>query len=92
MTHKAFWYIKKFESELQDIAQGEAFKHIRTVTCNNVGGLYCLETIKRTGRAFELHRLLLEALFNIGQHPKLAEFDNLFSLGVKNFSDPYLER
>ena len=71
------------EDELQDIAQGEPFKHTRTVTWINVDGLHDLDTIKKIGATFELHPLLLEDLLNTGQRPKLEEFDNCLFLVVK---------
>ena len=74
------------ENELQDIAQGEPFKHTRTVTWINVDGLHHLETIKKIGATFDLHPLLLEDLLNTGQRPKLEEFDNCLFLVVKMLS------
>ena len=71
------------EDELQNIAQGSAFKQTNTVTWINIDGLHDLALMKEVGSTFDLHPLLMEDILNTGQRPKLEEFDNCLFLVLK---------
>ena len=71
------------EDELKEIAQGAEFKRTNTVTWINVDGLHDLSLMKEIGDTFEMHPLLMEAILNTGQRPKLEEFDNCLFLVLK---------
>jgi len=71
------------EDELQNIAQGSAFRQTNTVTWINIDGLHDLALMKEVGSTFDLHPLLMEDILNTGQRPKLEEFDNCLFLVLK---------
>ena len=71
------------EDELQNIAQGSAFKQTNSVTWINIDGLHDLALMKEVGSTFDLHPLLMEDILNTGQRPKLEEFDNCLFLVLK---------
>jgi Mg2+ and Co2+ transporter CorA len=51
------------------------FKETATVTWINIDGLHDVELIKRLGKQFELHPLILEDILSTEQRPKLEDYD-----------------
>ncbi|UOB17630.1 magnesium/cobalt transporter CorA [Abyssalbus ytuae] len=62
--------------ELDRVEEGLEIKTTDTVTWINVNGLRHVNAIEKLGDHFELHPLLLEDIVNVGQRPKLDEYEN----------------
>jgi len=73
--------VKEFETEkVEDIFK---FRDKKSVTWINVTGIHDVEIIKKIGKYFRLHPLLLEDVVSATQRPKLEEFDNDLFITLK---------
>ena len=54
-----------------------------SVTWINIDGLHDAELIKRLGKLFKIHDILLEDMLDTGQRPKVAETDDLLVIIIK---------
>jgi len=69
------------EAQFQEKAAKKAeecfpFKDTETVTWINISGIHDVEIIKKIGKEFKLHPLVLEDIVNTGQRPKYEDFDD----------------
>jgi len=63
--------------------------HQHSVTWVNVDGLGDLETIKRLGEIFGLHKLAQEDVLNVGQRPKVDEYDTYLFIVARMLDRPH---
>ncbi len=67
--------------EINRVEEAVKFKNPDSVSWINLYGLRHVQVIEELGSQFKLHPLLLEDIVNVGQRPKLEEYDNcLFSV------------
>ena len=59
------------------------FKDTETVTWINISGIHDVEIIKKIGKEFKLHPLVLEDIVNTGQRPKYEDFDDYIFVVLK---------
>lgn len=71
------------ECELRDIKDGLACKNSTTVTWLNINGLHDTELIRKIGKGFDLHALVLEDIVNTGQRPRMEEYDEYLYFVLK---------
>lgn len=71
------------EQELEDISEGVPYKDTETVTWINIHGLHDTDVIKKLGKSFGLHALVLEDIVNTGQRPKMEDYDDYLFFGLK---------
>jgi len=64
------------EQEAADLAQLDGLLGRFAVTWVNVDGLADVETIRRLGERFDIHRLALEDVVNVHQRPKIEEYED----------------
>ena len=64
--------------EIEDIDARECPDHLErgSVTWLNIQGLHDLELIRRIGKGFDLHPLILEDIVHTGQRPRVEEHEN----------------
>jgi magnesium transporter len=78
-----------FDKDLLEESQpdniDEIAECVKTSTTSwvNIDGLHDTELVKKVGKLFDLHPLLLEDMLNTGQRPKLEDFDNCLFLSLK---------
>jgi len=64
------------EKEVKEIEESFSFKDKTMVTWINIDGLQQVDIIKKVGKEFNLHPLVLEDIANTGQRPKIEDFSN----------------
>ena len=64
------------EKEVKEIDESFSFKDKTMVTWINIDGLQQVDIIKKVGKEFNLHPLVLEDIANTGQRPKIEDFSN----------------
>ncbi len=81
------------QRELKDFTSCREFPGRDTVTWINVDGIHEGAAIEGLGQAFGLHPLVLEDVMNVGQRPKLEEYDDCIFLVLKMLDyDPQREQ
>jgi magnesium transporter len=63
------------ERVAKKVEESFPFKEKPTMTWVNIDGLYDVEIIKKIGKHFDLHTLILEDILNTNQRPKLEDLD-----------------
>ena len=71
------------EYEPNDIDEIADCVKTSTTSWVNIDGLHDTELVKKVGKLFDLHPLLLEDMLNTGQRPKLEDFDNCLFISLK---------
>ena len=71
------------EKELFDVVDTFDYKSSNSVTWININGLNHTNDIERIGEHYNLHPLVLEDIVNIGQRPKIDEYDNYLFVVLK---------
>jgi len=71
------------EKELLKIEDAFQYKTTDSVTWINLNGLNHIEEIEKIGGHLDLHPLILEDIVNIGQRPKIDEFENYLFVVLK---------
>jgi magnesium transporter len=66
------------ERRIEDIAEVFGCRDNGKVSWINIDGLGDIEMLKKLGEHFQLHPLALEDTLNVGQRPKLEEYDDHF--------------
>jgi magnesium transporter len=61
-------------------------KETPSITWINIDGIHQIETIKKIGRHFELHPLILEDIVNTGQRPKCEDYEKYLFIVLKMLS------
>jgi len=75
---------KRFEEkEVKRVEECFPFKDKPTITWINIDGLHEVEVIRKIGKHFNLHPLMLEDIVNTGQRPKVEEFDGYILIVLK---------
>lgn len=72
--------------EEKDLAQIEdvfAYKSTDSITWININGLNHITEIDKIGKHYNLHPLILEDIVNIGQRPKIDEYENYIFVVLK---------
>ncbi len=76
---KESWSERTVEpAELENVRELPGTKWIR------VTGVHDVETVRRVGKIFGLHALVLEDVVNTEQRPKIEDFDEYLFLALKN--------
>lgn len=71
------------EKEFESIEECMAYRDKSTVTWINIDGLHDTEVIKKLGRHFGIHRLVLEDVLNTDMRPELEDYDKYFYVVLK---------
>lgn len=71
------------EKEAKTVEECFPFKDKPTVTWVNIDGLHKPEIIEKIGIHFDIHPLVLESILNIGQRPKMEDFENYIFIVLK---------
>jgi len=71
------------EKELFDVVDTFDYKSSNSVTWININGLNHTNDIEKIGEHYNLHPLVLEDIVNIGQRPKIDEYDNYLFVVLK---------
>jgi len=71
------------EKEIKTIEECFPFKDKTTVTWINIDGIHDIEIIKKIGKHFDLHPLILEDILNTGQRPKIEDFEDYIFIVLK---------
>lgn len=77
-------YNKESFSE-KTIEECPEFKNEDTVKWIKINGFSELETLKKIGKCFNLHPLVLEDILNTNQRPKVEDYDNYIYIVLKLF-------
>ena len=71
------------EREVETVEECFPFKESPTVSWINIDGVYDIETVEKLGTHFDIHPLVLEDIVNIGQRPKMEDFESYIFLVIK---------
>ena len=71
------------EKELFDVVDTFDYKSSNSVTWININGLNHTNDIEKIGEHYNLHPLVLEDIVNIGQRPKIDEYENYLFVVLK---------
>ncbi|MFQ6052090.1 MAG: magnesium/cobalt transporter CorA [Candidatus Hydrothermarchaeota archaeon] len=71
------------EKQIKTVEECFPFKDKSTVTWINIDGIHDLEIIKKIGRHFDLHPLILEDIVNTEQRPKTEDFGDYIYIILK---------
>jgi magnesium transporter len=74
------------EKDVATIEDCLPFKGKPTVTWINIDGVHDAQVIEKIGRHFEIHPLTLEDIMNVGQRPKLEDFEDHIFIVLKMLS------
>ena len=71
------------EKDLTQIEDAFAYKSTDSITWININGLNHITEIDKIGKHYNLHPLILEDIVNIGQRPKIDEYENYIFVVLK---------
>ena len=71
------------EREVTEIEECVPFKITPSVTWINVDGIHDVEVIKKLGKSFDIHPLILEDILSTHQRPKMEDFERYIFIVLK---------
>jgi len=71
------------ERRVDTVEECFPFRDAPTVTWVNVDGIHRVEVVEKLGTHFDLHPLVMEDILNVGQRPKMEDFDEYLFLIFK---------
>lgn len=71
------------EKEVQEVEECFHVKSKSVITWINIDGIHQTDTIKRIGKYFNLHPLVMEDIVNTQQRPKMEEFEDYIFIVLK---------
>ena len=74
------------EKEVEKVEECLPFKNKPSVTWININGIHEVDIIEAIGKHFGVHPLVLEAIVNTGQRPKMDDFENYIFVVLKERS------
>lgn len=77
------------EKEVQEVEECFHVKSKSVITWINIDGIHQTDIIKRIGKYFNLHPLVMEDIVNTQQRPKIEEFEDYIFIVLKI---PYYEK
>jgi len=76
ITYMAYDEQNFHEEQVKKIEDCFAFKTTPTVSWINIDGIHDVRLMKKLGKHYELHPLILEDILHTGQRPKYEDFEN----------------
>lgn len=71
------------ERRVDTVEECLSFRDAPTVTWVNVDGIHRVEVVEKLGTHVDLHPLVMEDILNVGQRPKMEDFDEYLFLIFK---------
>ncbi len=77
------------EQQVDDVEACFPYAETDSVTWINVDGVHQVDTVEKIGQQFGLHPLVMEDILNVGQRPKLEDYEDYLYIVLKMLSyDP----
>jgi magnesium transporter len=72
------------EKELASVEEAFPFRDRESVSWINVSGLHDVDLLQKLGNHFGLHPLALEDVLNVGQRPKMEDYEDHYFIVMKD--------
>ena len=76
------------ERDVETIEESLPYKDKDSVTWINLSGIHDLQIVESMGKKFDFHPLLLEAVVNIDQRPKMDDYENYLFIVLRMLHTP----